>query len=157
MGTQKAVRKSEKMRNPPSGQVRIHTCPPVDDSAMIAAIEVRKEGVGRNRGAGRINNKQYVRNEVYVCAWDGMHVQYTSTILASLTWVFAAMSAPFSKSREQMSLRPLKAALCNAVWPNYNNRETETERDKSGQGPTEEDGHGAGAGGQGTVGPVRVG
>ncbi len=56
-----------------------------------------------------------------------------------------------------MSLRPLKAALCNAVWPNYNNRETETERDRSGQGPTEEDGHSVWAGGQGTVGPVRVG
>ena len=29
-----------------------------------------------------------------------------------------------------MSLRPLKAARCNAVWPNYNNRETETERQR---------------------------
>ena len=67
------------------------------------------------------------------------------------------MSAPFSKSREQVSLWPLKAALCNAVSPIYNNRETETERDRSGQGHTEEDGHGAGAGRQGTVGPVRVG
>jgi hypothetical protein len=41
----------------------------------------------------------------------------------------AAISAPFSKSREQMSLWPLTAALCNAVVPNYNNRETQTERE----------------------------
>ena len=67
----------------------------------------------------------------------------------------AAMSAPFSKSREQMALWPLWAALCNAVEPPYNNRETETERDRSGQGHTEEDGHGAGAGRQGTVGQGR--
>jgi hypothetical protein len=44
--------------------------------------------------------------EVYVCARDGMHVCYISTILASLTLPLAAMSAPFSKSREQMSLWP---------------------------------------------------
>ncbi len=69
----------------------------------------------------------------------------------------AAMSAPFSKSREQMSLWPLQAASCNAVSPFYNNRETDTERDRSGQGHTEEDGHGAGAGRQATVSPVRVG
>ena len=56
---------------------------------------------------------------MYVCAWDDMHVRYISSILASLTWSIAAMSAPFSKSREQVSLWPLKAALCNAVWPIY--------------------------------------
>ena len=73
----------------------------------------------------------------------------------------AAMSAPFSKSREQMSLWPLAAALCNAVQPAYNKRETETETDRSGQEHTEEDVHGVGAerqaGKQGTVGPVKVG
>jgi hypothetical protein len=37
------------------------------------------------------------------------------------------MSAPFSKSREQMSLWPIQAAMCNAVKPPYNNKETETE------------------------------
>ncbi len=97
---------------------------------------------------------------MYVCARDGMHVRYVSTILASLTVVLAAMSAPFSKSREQISLWPLRAALCNAVLPSYNNRETETERDKAGQGHTEEDGHGAGAGrqaGYGRSGQGRVG
>ena len=94
-------------------------------------------GVSGDRGAGRC---------MYVCARDGMHVWYVSTILASLTSFVAAMSAPFSKSREQMSLRPIAAALCNAVSPAYNNRETETERDRSCQGHTEEDGHGAGAG-----------
>jgi len=83
---------------------------------------------------------------MYVCPRDDMHVCYISTILASLTVVLAAMSAPFSKSREQMSLWPKLAALCNAVWPSYNNRETQTERDRSGQGHAEEDGHGAGAG-----------
>jgi hypothetical protein len=67
------------------------------------------------------------------------------------------MSAPFSKSREQVSLWPFWAARCNAAKPPYNNRETETERDRSGQGRAEEEGHGAGAGRQGTVGPVRVG
>ena len=56
-----------------------------------------------------------------------------------------------------MPLWPKQAALCNAVTPYYNNRETETERDRSGQVNTEEDGHGAGAGRQGTVGPVRSG
>jgi hypothetical protein len=65
------------------------------------------------------------------------------------------MSAPFSKSREQMNSWPSQAAQCNAVRPFYNNRETETER--SDQGHAEEDGHGAGAGRQGTVGQVRVG
>ena len=77
--------------------------------------------------------------------------------LLSLTPSVAAMSAPFSKSREQILLRPLPAARCNAVTPFYNNREAETERDRSGQGHTEKDGHDAGAGRQGTVGPVRVG
>ena len=67
------------------------------------------------------------------------------------------MSAPHSKSREQISIRPERDAKCNAVSSPYNNRETETERDRSGQGQTEEDGHGAGAGKQGTVGPVRSG
>ncbi len=94
---------------------------------------------------------------MYVCARVGMHVRYISTILASLTLFFAAMSAPFSKSREQVSLWPLAAAMCNAVTPTYNNRETETERDRLGQGHAEEDGHGAGVGRQGIVGPVRVG
>jgi hypothetical protein len=65
------------------------------------------------------------------------------------------MSAPFSKSREQMFLWPKLAALCNAVVPNNNNRETETETDRSGQGHTKEDGHDTGAGygrsGQGRV------
>ena len=64
------------------------------------------------------------------------------------------MSAPFSKSREQMSLWPLQAASCNAVQSAYNNRETETERDRSGQGHTEENGHGAR---EGRKGPVSVG
>ena len=94
---------------------------------------------------------------MYVCARDGMHVRYISTIYASLTLFVAAMSAPFSKSREQMPLWPLRAASCNAVSPYYNNRETETERDRSGQVNTKEDGHDAGAGRQGTVGQVRVG
>ena len=44
--------------------------------------------------------------EVYVCARDGMHVRYISTISASITWFIAALSAPFSKSREQMSSWP---------------------------------------------------
>jgi hypothetical protein len=56
------------------------------------------------------------------------------------------MSAPFSKSREQMPVWPLQAASCNAVQSAYNNRKTETEINRSGQGHTEEDGHGAGAG-----------
>ena len=61
---------------------------------MMAAIGVREEGVGRNRGGlwGRENikvcTKRYVRlqirvcggGEVYVCARDGMHVWYVSTI-----------------------------------------------------------------------------
>ena len=53
-----------------------------------------------------------------------------------------------------MSLWPLSTAMCNAVLPHYNNRETETETetDRSGQGHTEKDGHGAGTGRQGTVG-----
>ena len=76
---------------------------------------------------------------MYVCARDNMHVRYISTISASLTWLLAAMSAPFSKSREQVSLWPLTTARCNAVEPHYNNRETEI--DRSGQGHTEEDGH----------------
>jgi hypothetical protein len=69
------------------------------------------------------------------------------------------MSAPFSKSREQMSLWPLQAALCNAVQPYYNNREAKTDRDRSGQGHTEKGGHGAGAGrqaGYGRSGQGRV-
>ena len=33
------------------------------------------------------------------------------------------------------------AALCNAVLPYYNNRESETERDRSGQGHTGEEIH----------------
>ena len=89
---------------------------------------------------------------MYVCARDGMHVRNISTISASLTSSIAAMSAPFSRSREQMSLRPLSAAMCNAVLPSYNNRETETETDRSGQGHTEKDGHGAETGRQGVVG-----
>ena len=40
------------------------------------------------------------------------------------------MSAPFSKSRKQISLWPLRAALCNAVWPYYNNRERDRERQR---------------------------
>jgi hypothetical protein len=44
--------------------------------------------------------------EVYVCARAGMHVWHVSTIPASLTWFVAAMSAPFSKSRKQMSSWP---------------------------------------------------
>jgi hypothetical protein len=88
-------------------------------------------------------NIQYARNvmyggrygsirssEVYLCARDGMHVRYISTISASLTKSIAAMSAPFSKSRKQISLWPLRAALCNAVWPYYNNRERDRERDR---------------------------
>jgi hypothetical protein len=71
--------------------------------------------------------------------------------------VLAVMSAPLSNSREQMSEWPLRAAMCNAVLPTYNNRETETEREKLDKGHTEEDGHCAGAGRQGTVGLVRVG
>ena len=39
------------------------------------------------------------------------------------------MSAPFSKSREQVSLRPVRAAQCNAVLPYYNYREAEKERE----------------------------
>ena len=54
---------------------------------------------------------------MYVCARYGMHVSYISTIKASLTSFIAAMSAPFSKSREQVSLRPVRAAQCNAVLP----------------------------------------
>ena len=87
---------------------------------MMAAIGVREEGVGRNRGGkwGR-ENIQYVRNvmfdfkygsvrspgggEVYICARDGTHVRYISTISASLTRFLTAMSAPFFKSREQIS------------------------------------------------------
>ena len=41
--------------------------------------------------------------EVYVSARDGMHVRYISTISASLTRFLTAMSAPFFKSREQIS------------------------------------------------------
>ncbi len=37
------------------------------------------------------------------------------------------MSAPFSKSREQMSLDPFEAARCNAVRQFYNNRERDRE------------------------------
>ena len=82
---------------------------------------------------------------MYVCARDGMHVWYKSTILASLTWFVAAMSAPFSKSREQISLWPLSAARCNTVLPYYNNRESETReigQVRSGQVNTEENGPG---------------
>ena len=93
---------------------------------------------------------------VCVCARDGMHVWYISTISALLTLFLAAMSAPFSKSREQMSLWPIQAAQCNAVWPSYYNRETKTERDMSGQLHTEEVVHGTGAGEQGTIGPARL-
>ena len=64
----------------------------------------------------------------------------------------AAMSAPFSKSREQMSVWPFQAASCNAIEPNYINRETETERDRSGQGHAEEERQGAGAGRQAEYG-----
>ena len=87
--------------------------------------------------------------EVYVCARDNMHVWYVSTISASLTWFLAAMSMPFFKSREQISLWPLTTARCNAVSP-YNNRETETEIDRPGT--QRRMGICAGAGRQGTVG-----
>ena len=77
-------------------------------------------------------------------------VRYISTLSASLTSFIAAMSVPFSKSREQMSLWPLQAARCNAVSACYNNRETET--DSSGRDTQRKMGmvHGQ-------AGPIRVG
>ena len=61
---------------------------------------------------------------------------------ASLTSSFALMSAPILRRSATVSVWPLKAALCNAVFPkSYNNRETETERDRSGQGHTDTDRH----------------
>ena len=57
---------------------------------------------------------------LYVCARDGIHVWYIS-ISASLTMVSAVMSAPFSRSREQMVVWPFQAALCNALRLSYNN------------------------------------
>ena len=85
---------------------------------------------------------------MYVCARYGMHVSYISTIKASLTSFIAAMSAPFSKSREQVSSKGC-TVQCSIA--------RKRERDRSGQGHTEEDGHDAGTGRQGPVGPVRVG
>jgi len=58
---------------------------------------------------------------------------------ASLTPSFAVMSAPILRRSATVSVWPLRAAKCNAVFPNYNNRETETERDRSGQGHTGEE------------------
>ena len=60
---------------------------------------------------------------------------------ASLTLVFAVMSAPILRRSATVSVWPFQAALCNAVYSFYNNRETETEteRDRSGQGHTEDD------------------
>jgi len=56
----------------------------------------------------------------------------------------ASMSAPFSRSREQVVVWPADAALCNAVEPYYNNRETGQVRDT--QTYCTGDGHGTGAG-----------
>jgi hypothetical protein len=85
---------------------------------------------------------------VYVCARCAVYTE--STLSASLTSFIAAMSVPFSKSREQMSLWPLQAARCNAVSPCYNNRETET--DRSGRGTQRRMGMV-----QGLAGYIRVG
>jgi hypothetical protein len=60
---------------------------------------------------------------------------------ASLTLSLAVMSAPILRRSATVSVWPKKAAACNAVNPNYNNRETETERDRSGQGHTGEEIH----------------
>ena len=60
---------------------------------------------------------------------------------ASLTLVFAVISAPISSRSLVVSVWPLMAALCNAVHPYYNKRETETERNRSGQGHTGEEIH----------------
>ena len=48
--------------------------------------------------------------ELYVCVWDGMHVQYISTICAPLTLLTALMSAPLSKSKEHIGVWPFSAA-----------------------------------------------
>ena len=64
-----------------------------------------------------------IRYDVWVA------VLYSSP--ASLTLVSAAMSAPFSIRREHVGVWPHAAAICKAVQPPYNNRETET--DRSGQ------------------------
>ena len=60
---------------------------------------------------------------------------------ASLTLSFAVMSAPILRRSAAILVWPPRAALCNAVDPYYNNRETETERDRSGQGHTGEEIH----------------
>ena len=65
---------------------------------------------------------------MYVARYS-MHVRYISTISASLTRFVAVMSAPFSKSREQISLWPIRAASCNTGSPPYNNRETYRDRE----------------------------
>jgi hypothetical protein len=60
---------------------------------------VADRGVSGHRGAGRC---MYVHGMACMCG--------ISTISASLTSFLAAISAPFSKSREQMSLWPFQAA-----------------------------------------------
>ena len=59
---------------------------------------------------------------------------------ASLTLVFAAMSAPCCRRSEQRAVWPYSAAQWRAVHPHYNNRETERqrERDRSDQRHTGE-------------------
>ena len=68
---------------------------------------------------------------MYVCEY--MHtIRYMgcgiciSLSAASLTLFLAAMSAPFSRRREHIAVRPLAAARCRAILPSYNNRETKT-------------------------------
>ncbi len=59
---------------------------------------------------------------------------------ASLTSVFAVMSAPCWRRSEQRAVWPYQAAIWRAVTPSYNNRETEKqrERDRSDQRHTGE-------------------
>jgi hypothetical protein len=85
---------------------------------------------------------------MYVCMYvhtivDGMACMCSIYLYypASLTLSFAVMSAPILRRSATVSVWPSAAALCTAVHPFYNNRETETERDRSGQGHTGEEIH----------------
>ena len=64
---------------------------------------------------------------MYVCARDGMHVQYISTILAS-NLIFSCDVNPLLQEQGAKVDTAIPAAWCNAVAPPYNNKETETEK-----------------------------